>query len=269
MLRPQAAMPSPPPSPQSAADKLPTPLAIAVADLSRQMSAHSLHQRKPDVIFAWDSFPARLPTPPNEPSEEAAAVNAYDAELSPTTTSTDISSIARDTDQSSSPSWSISPSWSPNLSSVLDDGDAAWGYTPRHTHSNPSHLRRQRQEAVRRQCSATHLREISALVARMVDNGEQCCCTPASAALTDSAICEEPACVAGGGEDDEEQVDDRNGYGANMDVDADRPSAASARPSLAHRQSSGVSKLERLGLGIGGARRRQVTAATRRRNERP
>lgn len=52
-------------------------------------------------------------------------------------------------------------------------------------------IRRQRQRALRDQCSSTHLEAISALVARMVDNREQCDVTDSSAGSTGSTIDEE------------------------------------------------------------------------------
>lgn len=40
--------------------------------------------------------------------------------------------------------------------------------------NNPAAIRSQRQRAVRDQCSSSHLREISELVQRMIDNEDQC-----------------------------------------------------------------------------------------------
>jgi len=54
-----------------------------------------------------------------------------------------------------------------------------------------STIRRQRQRALRDQCSSTHLDAISALVARMVENKEQCDVTDSSAGSTSSTVDEE------------------------------------------------------------------------------
>lgn len=95
--------------------------------------------------------------------------------------------------------------------SSLRGSDGGW---PALSFTNPTHLRRQRQDAVRRQCSNTHLREIRALVARMVESGEQCYVCNSSARISNEGMINDlalgdnddlPMAVDGGdlGEEDE------------------------------------------------------------------
>lgn len=59
-------------------------------------------------------------------------------------------------------------------------------------------IRRQRQQAVRRQCSASHVDEIRALVALMVDRGDMCAVgRPAAQTLSDVDVEERNARMAG------------------------------------------------------------------------
>lgn len=143
-------MPSPPPSPLIAK---PAGLPCSVTDLSKQMNEHSLDNRRKRPIT-----PA-LTTPPNELSQ--------------------------------SPTWSVfsttSPFGSPAFSDLSSEPSILESEPPRRARSPPlpysnyhnSNVRRSRQDAIRAQCTSTHLHEISLLVARMVDSGEQCIvCAP-------------------------------------------------------------------------------------------
>lgn len=143
-------MPSPPPSPYSAKPHDPRD----VIDLSRQMSEHSLQQSK----RPYTPLSTALPTPPNE---FISPTSSFFSSQSPfdTTAFSDLSSpISLVTLEA--------PRRTPSPAS------------PSTYHS--SNVRRSRQSAIRAQCCPDHLREISELVARMVQEGDQCTITPTS-----------------------------------------------------------------------------------------
>ena len=156
-------MPTPPPSPLMAQQNGLQDL----TDLSRQMSEHSLSRSK------------RLATPPL---------------LTPPLLTPPIESDP-------SPTWSIFSTTSPfddspafnDLSSPISSTTSEPAQPLRRSQSPPLHLaryhssglRRSRQDAVRAQCSSSHLLEISRLVARMVETGDQCTvCTPVETSPT-------------------------------------------------------------------------------------
>lgn len=157
-------MPSPPPSPLIANPGL----HCSVTDLSRQLEDHSLESRQKRPVT-----PA-LSTPPSELSDSASC------------------SVFSTTSPFGSPAFSDLSS----QPSSLDSEPPRRSRSPPLAYSNyhTSNVRRSRQDAIRAQCSSSHLHEISLLVARMVDSGEQCTvCAPQDMASNLQPVTDEPA----------------------------------------------------------------------------
>lgn len=105
-----------------------------ISDLSRQLSAHSLEPRPPPREHS--ASPCQMDV--NEYSQQS-----YTSDARPRSSQT---------------------SYEQELQLQL----------PNYLECTSANIRRQRQRTVREQCSATHLDAISALVARMIDNKDQC-----------------------------------------------------------------------------------------------
>lgn len=194
-------MPSPPSSPRYVEDDA----FCIVAGLSQQMSQHSLqHDRRP-----WT--PAALPTPPNE-----LELSTSPDEMSPAPSPFLTSTFSHTADP-------ISP---------IFDLEAQQSLIPPHaqstSHSYASSTRRSRQDAVRAQCSSSHLHKISLLVARMVESGEQC------------RICssDQPPSNTGSEADDDTREDEQSDVECELDMDTQDRMDESVRPDGSYSQSS-------------------------------
>lgn len=127
-------------------------------------------------------------------------------------------------------------SYHPFESYANQDDDAAWSIPPddgaslsestalAQTARSFSNTRLQRQVNTRLLCTASHHRDISALVARMIDSGDQCDISspdPSETSLT---------------------IDEDEGYNSSEDISR-RSSTVATRPRLEYRRSSDCSRI--------------------------
>lgn len=128
----------------------------SIHDLSAALSAHTLRPRRSFPPSPQAAHPVHEPEPPVDDAPIFTIPN-YDAP----------SSLSSPVDSAYASSRSNSIVSSTSLQVPTSPASTSRTYST-------ADVRRHRQRALKSQCSAEHLREISALVARMVSQGEQC-----------------------------------------------------------------------------------------------
>lgn len=140
--------------------------ALSVADLATRFSNHSLHHPDSHSLFAPDyqisPFTTRPPTPPADLPSPGPLDDVPCDSLAP---------------QAQLSYFSFNkPLRQTSWAERTRCSESAVSGRPSSSYSSMSNasLRYQRQRSVRRQCSSTHLKDIRALVAKMVSNGDLC-----------------------------------------------------------------------------------------------